>query len=92
MFEGHDPGELSARIRGSARLFSFVVREADARPLRELDLPAQTRVVCFYRDDEFQVPADDTRLAAGDEVVLITHSGKLEELSARWGKPGGKRA
>lgn len=85
MFEGLDPGDLSAKIRGDARLFSFVVGEQDAGLPSDLDLPPHTRVVCFYRADRFRLPEDGTRLQTGDEVVLITQAETLEKLAARWG-------
>jgi len=85
MVEGQDPLEISAMIKGQARIFSFVAHKDDARPLSELGLPAATRVVCLYRDNDFVLPEDDQSLKAGDEVVLITHEKHLAELSERWG-------
>ena len=84
VFEGHDPLEISARIRGDARIFSFVVTEADAGPLARLELPERTRVICLYRGDKWRLPAQDTVLAADDEVILITAARNLESLTARW--------
>jgi len=85
MVEGQDPLEISAMIKGQARIFSFVARQDDVRPLSELGLPAATRVICLYRDNEFVLPKDDQRLKAGDEVVLIAHEKHLAELTERWG-------
>jgi trk system potassium uptake protein TrkA len=87
MFEGQDPWQISAKIRGDARMFSFVLKEGDEGSVQALDLPPHTRVVCFYRKDGFCLPEDDTCLAAGDEVVLITQGGNLERLIERWGQP-----
>lgn len=84
MFEGHDPLELSANIRGEARIFSFVVQEADAGPAGKLDLPAKSRIVCLYRKDRWLLPEDDTVLESGDEVVIITAAKNIEALSERW--------
>lgn len=85
MFEGHDPLEISAMIKDEARVFSFVARKDDERRVGELDLPSGSRVMCLYRREKFLLPDDDTRLGAGDEVVLITHSKNLETLAERWG-------
>ncbi len=85
MFEGHDPLEISAKIRGDARIFSFVIQEKDPRHLSELELPKKSRVVCLYRDDEWLLPEEDTRLAPADEVVIITAASNLELLTERWG-------
>jgi trk system potassium uptake protein TrkA len=87
MFEGRDPWVISARIRGDARLYSFVARAEDAVPLADLDLPRDTRVVCLYREDELLLPDTDTKVKADDEVVLVTHSRNLEQLAARWEVP-----
>jgi trk system potassium uptake protein TrkA len=87
MFEGTNPLEISAMIKAEARVFSFVAREEDARPLAELDLPDKTRVICIYRDERFLLPEDDDRLKPGDEVVLITHSRHLAALAERWATP-----
>jgi trk system potassium uptake protein TrkA len=85
MFEGHDPWDISAKIRGDARMFSFVVREGDEGRLRDLELPRDARVVCIYRADKFELPQDDTRVATGDEVVVVTGSASLHRLAERWG-------
>ena len=87
MFEGTNPLEISAMIKAEARVFSFVAREEDARPLAELELPDKTRVICIYRDEKFLLPEDDDRLKPGDEVVLITHSRHLAALAERWATP-----
>lgn len=87
MFEGQNPGDLSAKIRGDARMFSFVLKKDDAGTVADLDLPSHARVVCFYRDDRFCLPDDNTRLQVNDEVVLVTESGNVEKLIKRWGKP-----
>ncbi len=84
LFEGRDPLELSTLIRDEARSFSFVAREEDADTVAALALPELSRVICLYRDDKFILPDADTRLKAGDEVVVLTHRKHLEELAQRW--------
>lgn len=84
MFEGQNLLELSAMIKGDARVFSFVVSSHEPPKVSELDLPDDARVVCFYRDNLFMLPAPDTQLNADDEVVVITHSKNLKDLHARW--------
>jgi trk system potassium uptake protein TrkA len=87
MFEGTNPLEISAMIKAEARVFSFVAREEDAKPISELELPESTRIICLYRDQKFLLPGDDDRLKPGDEVVLITHSRNLPALAERWSTP-----
>jgi trk system potassium uptake protein TrkA len=84
MFEGHDPLVLSTMIRDEARAFSFVAREDDAGPVDELELPAETRVICVYRDSKFILADEDTKLKLGDEVVMITHRRNIDDLVSRW--------
>jgi len=40
--------------------------------------------VCLYRDDEFLIPDDETRLQGEDEVAPITHCDKLDILVERF--------
>lgn len=84
MFEGQDPLVLSTMIRDEARVFSFVTREQDAGSIDALGLPSESRVVCYYRDDKFNLPVADTTLKTGDEVVIITHRRNMAELVNRW--------
>jgi trk system potassium uptake protein TrkA len=79
--------EMSALIREDAAVFRFVASEADAVPVAELGLPRDTRIVCLYRDDRFTLPEQVHRLQAGDEVILIAGSDRLEELRERWAPP-----
>lgn len=84
MFEGQDPLEITARIRGDARIFSFVVPQTDAGPLERLELPQRTRVVCLYRGEDWLLPEPGTMLVPGDEVILVTAANNVEALTARW--------
>jgi trk system potassium uptake protein TrkA len=84
MCAGQNPLELSAQIKGDARIFSFVAREQDEGLLADLDMPDNSRVIFFYRNDKFILPDSNTTLQKGDEVVIIAHHKVLSELSARW--------
>jgi len=84
MVEGVDILELSTVLRGEARFFTFSAREEDAGPVSELDLPRHARVICLYRDGEFLLTDGDSRLAEGDDVVILTHSENLAALRERW--------
>jgi len=87
MFEGHDPLQLSAFIKDEARVFSFVAKEVDEGAVSDLDLPKGSRVLCLYRADRFLMPERDTKLKAGDEVILLAHRDSLEALEKRWAQP-----
>ena len=93
MFEGHDRMEIVALVKDEARVFSFVAREEDGKPIDELDIPEDSRVMFFYRDEKFMLPEPDSRLKRGDEAMIITHSRNIEKtaralarLSASFGR------
>lgn len=87
MFEGQDLLELSVMIKDEARVFSFVAREEDEGTVQGLKLPAETRVVCLYRDNKFMIADERATLKSGDEVILITHRKNLGALHERWAAP-----
>lgn len=84
MVAGSKHVELSTVLKHEARFFTFSAGEADAVAVKELKLPAEARVVCFYREDKFVHADEETKLRAGDEVVILTHSKNLGELEKRW--------
>jgi len=84
MFEGRDHMEIIALVKDEARVFSFVAREADEKPIDELDLPRDSRVMFLYRDEKFMLPEPDSKLKRGDEVMIVTHSRNIEKLHERW--------
>ena len=81
---GQNPLEVSAMIKGDARIFSFIAREEDETSLSELKLPEYCRVMFLYRNEKFILPEADAGLKKGDEVVIIAHSKVLPELEQRW--------
>ena len=84
MVIGLDNIELSTILKHDARLFTFVVGKKEAKKMSELDLPEDTKVVFFYRDDQFNFVNEKTSLENGDEVVILTHSKNLPDLNERW--------
>jgi trk system potassium uptake protein TrkA len=84
MVRGLDSVELSTVLKHGARLFTFVAGKKDAAKISELDLPEGTKVIFFYRDDQFNFVDEKTALKKGDEVILLTHSDELVELKERW--------
>lgn len=81
---GQNPLEVSALIKGDARVFSFVAGAEDESSLDNLQLPEGSRLMFLYRNEEFMLADADTTLQKGDEVVIIAHSKALPELKARW--------
>jgi trk system potassium uptake protein TrkA len=84
MVAGRDALELSSIIKGSARVFSFIVREDGEGPLSSLELPSESAVICYYRGEDFHLPEEGTKLKKGDEVVIFTHTDHIQELRERF--------
>jgi len=76
--------ELSTVLKDEARFFTFTVKDEDAGAVNELKLPADARVVMYYRENKFAHADEETTLRAGDEAVVLTHSKNLSELEKRW--------
>lgn len=87
MCEGQSPLEVSAMIKGDARVFSFVANEEDAIPIAELKLPAGCQLMFLYRNGDLVLPDTDSQLRKDDEVVIIAHSKILPDLRERWHQP-----
>jgi trk system potassium uptake protein TrkA len=83
---GQNPLEVSALIKGDARIFSFVATKDDEIPLTDLPLPKDSRLMFFYRNEELVLPDTDTALKEGDEVVIIAHSKAIPDLKERWAR------
>jgi len=84
MVEGSENVELSNVIKDEARFFSLIAREEDAVTPEELDLPAEARAICYYRDGKFMHAGADTKFAKGDEIIILTHSKNVPVLQERW--------
>lgn len=52
------------------------------RDISQLDLPAESVLVCIFRDEQTLIPRGDTRLAAGDQVIALTTPELEDELRA----------
>lgn len=85
MVEGSNPLELSAAVKGDARFFLFVARDEDVGTVAELKLPKLARATHLYRGERFLLLDPDSRIAAGDEVVVIADASSLDALHERWG-------
>jgi trk system potassium uptake protein TrkA len=85
MCEGLDPLEVTGLIKNDARIFTFIATENDEVPVTELELPEDSRLMFFYREEKFVIADEKTSLKKGDEIVIIAHSKALPELEERWG-------
>lgn len=84
MCAGQNPLELSAVIKGDARVFSFVAGEQDEGLIADLELPDRSRLMFLYRKEKFVLPDADSKLQKDDEVVIIADVDAFPELKARW--------
>ena len=90
LVRGIDSAELSTSLEHGARLFRFRIGKDAKRPA-DLDLPADTHALWYYRDDDYHRVDDDTEFRPGDDVVLLTNPDHLEELSERWHRDGNRK-
>jgi trk system potassium uptake protein TrkA len=84
MIEGVGILELSTVLRGDARFFVFAAREEDAGPVKELGLGKGAKAICFYHGDEFHIADEDSELAQGDDVVVLTDRSHIPALRDKW--------
>jgi trk system potassium uptake protein TrkA len=84
MVGGSKNVELSKVLKDEARFFTFTAKEEDAVRVKELKLPAEARVVCYYREGRFALADEETNLQKGDEVLVLTHSKNMPALQKRW--------
>jgi trk system potassium uptake protein len=88
MCAGQNPLQLSAMIKGEARVFSFVARKQDMGTVSDLKLPDDCRAMFLYRNDKFIFTDAETEIQEDDEVVIITRTKALSELETRWNPSG----
>ena len=81
---GGENVELSTVIKDKARFFTWIAKEEDAIAAKDLKLPADAKVICYYRDGNFSHADQDTTFRIGDEIVVLTHSKNMPALRERW--------
>ena len=84
MVGGGENVELSTVIKDEARLFIFTANEEDAVTAKDLKLPADAKVICYYRNGKFSHADEKITFRIGDEVVILTHSKNMPALQERW--------
>jgi trk/ktr system potassium uptake protein len=81
---GGENVELSTIIKDEARFFIWIAKEEEAVAVKDLKLPAEAKVICYYREGKFSQADEGTTLHPGDEVVILTHSKNMPALQERW--------
>ncbi|HEX9648340.1 MAG TPA: NAD-binding protein [Alphaproteobacteria bacterium] len=82
--------DYSTFFKGAARLFSFAARAEDAGEVEALELPADSRVICLYRDDRLVIAKPGAAIRAGDQVVVLATDAALAKLRDRFAAEGGR--
>lgn len=81
---GIDILELSSHIKYEARFITVKITASCKGPVSSFDLPSEARIIGIYRDYQFLTPDADTYLQENDEVLILTHSKHLAELTERF--------
>ena len=84
MLEGREHFDLASAIKGDIRFYNIVIAEDSPATVADLELPDHTKVIALTRDDDSVVAAEDTKLAPGDEAIVITTEQALTELKKRF--------
>jgi len=84
MVSGVDILELSSLIKGEARCLMIKIDQQTKGRVEDLSLPDDAKVICFYRDEKFQLADPDTTLRIDDEAIILTHSRHLVDLTKRF--------
>ena len=84
MVGGTENVELSTVLKDEARFFTFIAKEEDAVAAKDLKLPTDAKVICYYRDGKFSHADEETTFCIGDEILILTHSKNMAALQERW--------
>ena len=72
MVGGTENVELSTVLKDEARFFTFIAKEEDAVAAKDLKLPTDAKVICYYRDGKFSHADEETTFCIGDEILILT--------------------
>jgi trk system potassium uptake protein TrkA len=81
---GQTQADMATALSGDIRFYPFVVQAGFPPTIGELELPPQTMAIAVTQNGQSTVVTTDTRLYAGDEVVLVTHEDQMATLKERF--------
>ncbi len=84
MVGGSENVELSTIIKDEARFFILTAGKEDVVAVKDMNLPAEAKIICYYRDGRFSHANEETTFREGDEIVVLTHSKNMPALQERW--------
>jgi trk system potassium uptake protein TrkA len=74
LIRGHNTMAVEYFAEGKVQLRKISVEEGSLltrRPLRDVELPADSLVVAFFRGEELVIPGGDDRARVGDEALIL---------------------
>lgn len=61
-----------------------IAKAKDTGAAKNLKLPVDAKVICYYRDGRFSHADEETTFRIDDEVVILTHCKNIPTLQERW--------
>lgn len=83
LIRGHNTMAVEYFAEGKVQLRKISVEEGSLltrRPLREIELPANSLVVAFFRGDELVIPGGDDRAEVGNEALILATSDVIADV------------
>jgi trk system potassium uptake protein TrkA len=83
LIRGHTTMAVEYFAEGKVQLRKVEVEEGSLltrRPLRDLEIPAGSLVVAFFRGDELIIPSGEDRARPGDEALVLAASGVINRV------------
>lgn len=83
LIRGHTTTAVESYAEGKVELRKVEVEPGSLltrRPLRELDLPAGSLVVAFFRGEELIIPGGDDRAEEGDDALVLASTDVIDRV------------
>ncbi|MEM1203498.1 MAG: Trk system potassium transporter TrkA [Acidobacteriota bacterium] len=80
---GHNTLAVEYLARGKVQLRKIHLDEGSpliSRPLKEVEMPAASLVVAFYRDHELIIPSGEDRAHLGDDALILCKSEEIDRV------------
>ncbi|MEM6796335.1 MAG: NAD-binding protein, partial [Acidobacteriota bacterium] len=80
---GHNTLAVEYLARGKVQMRKIHLEQSallTRKPLREIDMPAGSLVVAFYRGDELIVPSGEDRARVGDDALILCRSDATDRV------------
>lgn len=81
---GETQVDMATSLSGDIRFYSFIVQDNCPATVGELSLPPQAMAIAVTQNGQSTVITADTRLLAGDELLLVAHEDQIAVLKERF--------